>query len=105
MAKEESWQKPQERRGSRCRLRPCQGWSTIPRATGQRQQPATPAVKVHVSSITPGGGPFLPEPTQRDEASRGLYPDPKDRDHHAGGRFGQVEAAVSLRQLLTARFV
>src|SRR5205085_2620565 len=45
-------------------------------------------------------GCFLPEPTQRDEASRGLSPDPKDRDHQADGRFGQEAAATNQRQLL-----
>ena len=45
------------------------------------------------------GGSFLPEPTQRDEASRGLSPDPKDRDHQADGRFGQEAAATNKRQL------
>jgi hypothetical protein len=46
------------------------------------------------------GGGFLPEPTQRDEASRGLSPDPKDRDHQADGRFGQEAAATNKCQLL-----
>lgn len=43
-----------------------------------------------------GGGSFLPEPTRRDEASRGLSPDPKDRDHPAYDRFGREEAPPSV---------